>query len=216
VSALAIVGDPLQDGGLPLPSADILANDSSFVSRFCAKVALSIHSDEFGLIPGVASGCWLWQARRNKDGYGQFRVGRTIYFAHRVAFMLGYGRWPSSSLMVLHSCDTPGCVNPAHLREGAATDNLNDTYARGRRKKRPGIEHWRDGRASEAILRGGSVLDAYTVRAIREKVAESGGHVAARRDMTAALLALEVGTTEAAVINAARGETFAWVFGGAE
>src|SRR5688572_10191328 len=61
--------------------------------------------------------CWLWNARKDKDGYGFIRVDGKNKKAHRVAFELVHGREASKS--VCHTCDTPGCVNPDHLWEGS-------------------------------------------------------------------------------------------------
>lgn len=59
------------------------------------------------------SGCWLWQAGTS-DGYGRFRVlGRTVY-AHRFAYELEVGEIPAGHDLH-HTCETPLCVNPAHL-----------------------------------------------------------------------------------------------------
>jgi len=35
-------------------------------------------------------------------------------------------------MLVLHLCDNPGCINPAHLYVGTHKDNTNDMYRRGR------------------------------------------------------------------------------------
>jgi hypothetical protein len=36
--------------------------------------------------------------------------------------------------VVLHNCDVPSCVSPAHLRIGTQADNLMDALHRGRRR----------------------------------------------------------------------------------
>lgn len=33
----------------------------------------------------------------------------------------------------MHSCDTPNCINPEHLRHGTQADNIADMVAKGRR-----------------------------------------------------------------------------------
>lgn len=75
-------------------------------------------------------GCWLWCAALDRNGYGWFRAFGRSTFAHRVAWRLTHGEWPGRHL--LHSCDTPRCVNPAHLREGTQAENIADAVARGR------------------------------------------------------------------------------------
>ncbi|MCY0957741.1 HNH endonuclease [Streptomyces sp. H27-H5] len=42
------------------------------------------------------------------------------------------GRPRPGNLHALHSCDTPSCVNPAHLRWGTNADNVKDRGRRGR------------------------------------------------------------------------------------
>lgn len=39
-------------------------------------------------------------------------------------------------MLVLHSCDTPACVNPDHLRVGTPLDNMQDKMKRNR-------HHWK-------------------------------------------------------------------------
>lgn len=83
--------------------------------------------------------CWLWTASRNAMGYGQFRVGSKTdrssrcALAHRVAWELVNGAVPAG-LCVLHRCDNPRCVNPAHLFLGTRTDNSRDKVAKGRQR----------------------------------------------------------------------------------
>jgi hypothetical protein len=81
-----------------------------------------------------AEECWPWTAYRYGDGYGQIReagAGSRLLAAHRVAYELAHGPI-QEGMFVLHSCDNPPCVNPAHLRVGTAADNAQDAVKRDR------------------------------------------------------------------------------------
>lgn len=84
--------------------------------------------------------CWEWQGKKNKDGYGVVVRNGKYLPAHRYAFGIVYGKIPDG-LSVLHKCDNPPCVNPAHLYAGTQKQNIHDMLSRGRRPSRKGIKH---------------------------------------------------------------------------
>lgn len=76
--------------------------------------------------------CWPWLASCAYNGYGLFFINRRLYRAPRVALATVGKR--SNILDVLHDpiiCNTPGCVNPRHLRFGTQADNGQDTALAG-------------------------------------------------------------------------------------
>lgn len=76
-------------------------------------------------------GCWLWTGRTAPYGYGSLRRGMKLIRAHRLSWEIHNGPVPAD-LCVLHRCDTPSCVNPAHLFLGTQADNMADMEAKGR------------------------------------------------------------------------------------
>ena len=103
--------------------------------------------------------CWLWTGTKVRNGYGQVYTGdkpggqKDRHYAHRVAYVLAHGSIPGG-LVVMHTCDVPGCVNPAHLVLGTQQANIADRDAKGRGAKvKPTIR----------------VISAEGVRLIRER-----------------------------------------------
>jgi hypothetical protein len=105
-------------------------------------------------IPEPNTGCWLWEKSLYPNGYGQINVAGKGMGAHRASWAAFKGAIPKG-LMVLHRCDNPCCVNPAHLFLGTHQDNMDDR----RRKDR---EHHPKGE-----LQGGHKLTEAQVREIK-------------------------------------------------
>lgn len=105
------------------------------------------------------SGCWLWTASTDRDGYGKFQYpgpdGQVHIRAHRWAYEHFVGPVPTGCV-VMHQCDTPSCVNPAHLDYGTPIENNEDKLAKGR-----GAPRWGNAlnRARQTHCKNGHLLD---------------------------------------------------------
>ncbi len=67
------------------------------------------------------TGCWNWQGKLDRDGYGFFNTS----LVHRYFYKIYKGEIPKKYL-VCHKCNNPQCVNPKHLYTGTNQDNMND------------------------------------------------------------------------------------------
>ncbi len=71
--------------------------------------------------------CLEYVGPRNQYGYGTF--GKST-FSHRYSYSMFVGE--IGDLQVLHTCDNPPCVLPAHLWLGTHEDNMLDKKKKGR------------------------------------------------------------------------------------
>ncbi len=69
------------------------------------------------------TGCWL---SGGKSPYGPIRLAYKLF--------KGPLEKRGPNIHIMHSCDTPACVNPDHLRLGTRSDNMKDMYAKNRLK----------------------------------------------------------------------------------
>src|SRR3990167_7024280 len=82
------------------------------------------------------TGCWEYMSARTEKGYGRFVVSH-----HRNPFNVRVPRLSATLFLgfnmgrkqVLHRCDNPPCFNPDHLYIGTNSDNLQDSFSRGKR-----------------------------------------------------------------------------------
>ena len=105
----------------------------------------------------VASGCWEWAGKVDKDGYGVRGSRYGEKRAHRFAYTREFGDIPDG-LVVRHKCDNVLCCNPQHLELGSHADNITDKVSRGRQ-------------ATGSKIRT-TILDVDRVREIRRLYAE--------------------------------------------
>jgi hypothetical protein len=125
------------------------------------------------------NGCWIWTSTLAQGGYATFSYGGRKVSAHRWAYAYFVGPIPPR-LHVLHTCDNPSCVNPAHLFTGTRSDNMTDCAMKGR--------------VNTAKLSPDDVLS------IRSRYGEG--------DVTYAELAAVYGVTPGAIGHAVRGHTW--------
>lgn len=78
------------------------------------------------------SDCWEYQGGKNNVGYGMIRDEKHMRTTHRVSYEEHNNTSIPKGLCVMHSCDNPCCVNPAHLSLGTRKDNTQDMLRKGR------------------------------------------------------------------------------------
>jgi hypothetical protein len=88
----------------------------------------------------IEAGCWIWQRSRDRDGYGKATFLGVHVRTSRLAWELTHGPIPAGQ-EVLHTCDTPPCINPSHLFLGTNLDNIQDKVKKHRGRGPCGDKH---------------------------------------------------------------------------
>lgn len=118
------------------------------------------------------AGCWIWtgawrRARQDFLPYGVLRAGPQTKYAHRAFYEELVGPIPHG-LFVCHKCDTPQCVNPAHLYLGDGFQNMADMDRRGRGR-------FRGERSGHAILTESQVREIHADQRTARQIAAAYG-----------------------------------------
>lgn len=131
---------------------------------------------------GPSQACWLWQGGVNSKGYGVLRVNGRSTYAHRFSYELEHGQLPPCTF-VLHHCDTPRCVNPAHHFLGGHKENREDCVKKGRHSRGNALPY--------------AKLDEHEVRIIRQRL-----------DLTCRQLAGQLGVCKSTIQQVRQGLTW--------
>lgn len=159
--------------------------------------------------------CWLWTGAINgSNSYGYLWDGTRGLRAHRYSYEIHKGEIPEG-MLVCHTCDTPLCVNPAHLFLGTVKTNAEDMVAKGRQcrgdnqwqRKYPERRKFGDENISrkrpEVLKRGvdnpNAVLNPEKVRLIRRLASEN---------ISQDMIAIQVGCQQTTVSNVLLGRTW--------
>jgi len=81
--------------------------------------------------------CWFSTYRPKRNGYVYIRPnggGDSKQSIHRMAYEAHYAEPIPEGMVVMHTCDNPGCFNPNHLVIGTQSDNVQDCMSKGRHK----------------------------------------------------------------------------------
>ena len=88
---------------------------------------------DYDKAPGINRGVGGYPQISIPISNAKVRFGRFLYsLFHGDPVNLQPGS-NKGAVVIRHRCDRPSCVNPRHLEKGSQSDNMNDSYRRGRK-----------------------------------------------------------------------------------
>ena len=135
------------------------------------------------------NGCLLFKGHLDECGYGRITRNNKLVRVHREVWKLHN---PNQEItgVIMHTCDTPNCINAEHLIHGTVADNVADMRSKGRGRYLSGSKQ------SQAKLDEGKVL------IIKDKLAIG---------VTCARLARDFDVSESAIRNIKMGRRWTHV-----
>jgi len=131
--------------------SDLARNRGKYCSRSCtgrsSRNGKATKLQQFLAEMVGREGCWELPSAAAGE-YGQATVDGEKDWAHRLAYATTHGPVPRGKC-VMHTCDNPPCVNPAHLTVGTIADNNADCKAKGRTVL--GEKNWNAKLTEEAV-----------------------------------------------------------------
>lgn len=81
-------------------------------------------ADRFWSKVDTSGECWIWQSVTMAAGYGKFKIGGRMAYAHRVAWVLTHGEI-LDGFDVHHKCGNQRCVRPDHLESLSHVEHMS-------------------------------------------------------------------------------------------
>jgi hypothetical protein len=103
-------------------------SDADYIARIMADTLI------------LESGCWQhtggyefkFKVDNGTPGYREVSYRGKSWRAHRLFWVLHNHQPIPPGMVILHTCDFPPCINPAHLKLGTRAENNKDMKAKGR------------------------------------------------------------------------------------
>ena len=113
-------------------------------------------------------------------------------------YRLEHGQIPLE-MLILHTCDNPGCVNPNHLYAGTSHDNSTDMVCRNRHVKEQPLQRGKAKPKNAGSRNGNANFGRLEVEAIR-KMHDEG--------WTGQAIAKQFGCAQSTVSRITRGDNY--------